>query len=141
MASEEAIAAGLIDWVNSLSVAEPAYTVDDLSNGDTIWKALRMYDRPFLQHFLNYYRTNRPLQLFRETARNPRHRSMDSQMDEPQTYLRCLVYILTRRLQSEVAVTERPTRSQSDCAVSLLDRYDIPIETPRCGCNQLRRPG
>ncbi len=43
MATEEAIAAGLIDWVNSLAVAEPVSTADDLSNGDVIWKVLRMY--------------------------------------------------------------------------------------------------
>ena len=43
MATEEAIAAGLIDWVNSLAVAEPVCTVDDLSNGDVVWKVLRMY--------------------------------------------------------------------------------------------------
>lgn len=42
MATEEAIAAGLIDWVNSLSVADPIATVDDLTNGDVIWKVLRM---------------------------------------------------------------------------------------------------
>lgn len=42
MATEEAIAAGLIDWVNSLAVANPVYTVEDLSNGLVIWKALRM---------------------------------------------------------------------------------------------------
>ena len=42
MATEEAIAAGLIDWVNSLAVANPVYTVEDLSNGHVIWKVLRM---------------------------------------------------------------------------------------------------
>ena len=41
MATEEAIAAGLIDWINSLAVADPLYTVDDFTNGDLIWKALR----------------------------------------------------------------------------------------------------
>ncbi|KIW13647.1 hypothetical protein PV08_08838 [Exophiala spinifera] len=45
MATDEAIAAGLIDWVNSLSVAEPVYTVDDLSNGDIVWKVLQQIDR------------------------------------------------------------------------------------------------
>ncbi len=41
MATEEAIAAGLIDWVNSLHVADPVYTVDEFTNGDIIWKVLR----------------------------------------------------------------------------------------------------
>jgi hypothetical protein len=42
MATEEAIAAGLIDWVNSLAVSEPVSTAEDLSNGDVVWKVLRM---------------------------------------------------------------------------------------------------
>ena len=42
MATEEAIAAGLIDWINSLAVADPVYTVDDFTNGDLIWRVLRM---------------------------------------------------------------------------------------------------
>jgi hypothetical protein len=41
MATDEAIAAGLIDWFNSLAVADAVYTVDDFTNGDLIWKALR----------------------------------------------------------------------------------------------------
>ncbi|OAP57879.1 hypothetical protein AYL99_08617 [Fonsecaea erecta] len=45
MATDEAIAAGLIDWINSLAVAEPVYTVDDFTNGDLIWKALQQIDR------------------------------------------------------------------------------------------------
>ncbi|KIW93030.1 uncharacterized protein Z519_06879 [Cladophialophora bantiana CBS 173.52] len=45
MATEEAIAAGLIDWINSLAVADPVYTVDDFTNGDLIWKALQQIDR------------------------------------------------------------------------------------------------
>ncbi|KAK5045040.1 hypothetical protein LTR84_010188 [Exophiala bonariae] len=45
MATEEAIAAGLIDWLNSLTVANPVYTVQDLSNGHVIWKALQQIDR------------------------------------------------------------------------------------------------
>lgn len=43
MATDEAVAAGLIDWVNSLSVADPVYTVDDLANGQVIWKVLRAF--------------------------------------------------------------------------------------------------
>ena len=46
MATEEAIAAGLIDWVNSLAVAPPVYTVEDLSNGHVIWKVLRKTHPP-----------------------------------------------------------------------------------------------
>ncbi|KIX99163.1 uncharacterized protein Z520_04739 [Fonsecaea multimorphosa CBS 102226] len=45
MATEEAIAAGLIDWVNSLAVADPVYTVDDFTNGDLIWRTLQQIDR------------------------------------------------------------------------------------------------
>ncbi|KIV87995.1 hypothetical protein PV10_09174 [Exophiala mesophila] len=45
MATEEAIAAGLIDWVNSLAVAPPVYTVEDLSNGHVVWKVLHQIDR------------------------------------------------------------------------------------------------
>lgn len=42
MATEEDIAAQLIAWINSLSVSQPVSTLDDLSDGDTIWKVLRM---------------------------------------------------------------------------------------------------
>ncbi|KAL2420097.1 hypothetical protein ABEF95_006344 [Exophiala dermatitidis] len=45
MATDDAVAAGLIDWVNSLSVADPVYTVDDLANGQVIWKVLQQIDR------------------------------------------------------------------------------------------------
>nr|KAK5450360.1 hypothetical protein LTR18_000376 [Exophiala xenobiotica] len=45
MATEEAIAAGLIDWVNSLAVSEPVSTAEDLSNGDVVWKVLQQIDR------------------------------------------------------------------------------------------------
>ncbi|KAG9771823.1 hypothetical protein ABEF93_007590 [Exophiala dermatitidis] len=45
MATDEAVAAGLIDWANSLSVADPVYTVDDLANGQVIWKVLQQIDR------------------------------------------------------------------------------------------------
>lgn len=44
MATDEAIAAGLIDWINSVSVANPVYTIDDFTNGDIIWKVLRTFD-------------------------------------------------------------------------------------------------
>lgn len=46
MATEEAIAAGLIDWVNSLAVAPPVYTIEDLNNGHVIWKVLRKTPPP-----------------------------------------------------------------------------------------------
>ncbi|EXJ93309.1 hypothetical protein A1O1_01701 [Capronia coronata CBS 617.96] len=45
MATDEAVAAGLIDWVNSLAVADPVYTVDDFTNGQIIWKVLQQIDR------------------------------------------------------------------------------------------------
>lgn len=41
MATEEDVAAGLINWINSLEVAEPVSTVDDLTDGSVIWKVLR----------------------------------------------------------------------------------------------------
>jgi hypothetical protein len=43
MATEEAIAAGLLDWINSLSVGDTVYTIDDLTDGALVWKVLRMY--------------------------------------------------------------------------------------------------
>jgi len=51
MATEEDIAAGLIDWLNSLSISSPVYTIDDLSDGSVIWLALRMAaSLPFHSH-------------------------------------------------------------------------------------------
>lgn len=63
MATEEAIAAGLIDWVNSLAVADPVYTVEDLSNGDIIWKVLRtgFIHQLYSRARLTSRRTDRPL--------------------------------------------------------------------------------
>jgi hypothetical protein len=43
MATEEDIAAGLINWVNSLEVADPVSTIDELTDGAVIWKVLRRY--------------------------------------------------------------------------------------------------
>jgi hypothetical protein len=43
MATEEDIAAGLINWVNSLEVADPISTIDHLTDGAVIWKVLRGY--------------------------------------------------------------------------------------------------
>jgi hypothetical protein len=75
MATEEAIAAGLIDWVNSLSVAEPVYTVDDLTNGDIVWKALRALNLSHTDrlHSLTAFRTNRSIQLSGKASRRSRH--------------------------------------------------------------------
>jgi hypothetical protein len=42
MATEEDVAAGLLNWINSLEVAGPVSTVDDLIDGSVIWKVLRM---------------------------------------------------------------------------------------------------
>ncbi len=64
MATEEAIAAGLIDWINSLSVADPLYTIDDFTNGDVVWKALRALLPLFGRiQLLMLSRTDRSLQL------------------------------------------------------------------------------
>ena len=42
MATEEDVAAGLINWVNSLNVTAPFYTVDEITTGDVLWKLLRL---------------------------------------------------------------------------------------------------
>ena len=42
MATEEDVAAGLINWINSLEIADPVSTIDDFTDGSVIWKALRM---------------------------------------------------------------------------------------------------
>ena len=43
MATEEDVAAGLINWVNSLHIAgsAPFYTIDELASGEVLWKLLR----------------------------------------------------------------------------------------------------
>ena len=41
MATDEEIAAGLFDWVNSLEVAEHVASADQLSDGLAIWRVLR----------------------------------------------------------------------------------------------------
>ena len=41
MATEEEVAAGLLDWINSLGVAEPIKTIDDLNDGGILWNSLR----------------------------------------------------------------------------------------------------
>jgi hypothetical protein len=41
MATEEDVAAGLMNWVNSLEVSDPVSTIDDLTDGTIIWKVLR----------------------------------------------------------------------------------------------------
>ena len=42
MATEEDVAAGLINWVNSLKATDPVFTVDDLATGEVLWRVLRM---------------------------------------------------------------------------------------------------
>ncbi|KAK5949754.1 hypothetical protein OHC33_009143 [Knufia fluminis] len=44
MATDDDVAAGLINWVNSLNVTEPFFTVDDLAAGDVLWKLLQLVD-------------------------------------------------------------------------------------------------
>jgi hypothetical protein len=44
MALEEDVAAGLLNWINSLDVTDPIYTVDELATGDVLWKVLRARD-------------------------------------------------------------------------------------------------
>ena len=41
MATDDDVAAGLINWVNSLHVTEPFFTVDELATGEVLWKLLR----------------------------------------------------------------------------------------------------
>jgi len=41
MATDDDVAAGLINWVNSLNVTDPFFTVDELAAGDVLWKLLR----------------------------------------------------------------------------------------------------
>lgn len=48
MATEEDVAAGLINWVNSLEVSDPVSTIDDLTDGTIIWKVLRTANIPHL---------------------------------------------------------------------------------------------
>lgn len=46
MATDEDVAAGLLDWISSLEeVAEPIFTVDDLVAKDVLWRVLRMQCR------------------------------------------------------------------------------------------------
>ncbi|RMZ91208.1 hypothetical protein DV736_g1569, partial [Chaetothyriales sp. CBS 134916] len=44
MASEEEVAAGLLDWINSLSVAPPVSAITDLTDGHILWKVLQRID-------------------------------------------------------------------------------------------------
>lgn len=44
MALEEDVAAGLLNWINSLDVTDPVYTVDELATGEVLWKVLRTTD-------------------------------------------------------------------------------------------------
>ncbi|KAK5070809.1 hypothetical protein LTS08_000456 [Lithohypha guttulata] len=44
MATEEDVAAGLLNWVNSLQVTNPLYTVDDLATGEALWELLQLID-------------------------------------------------------------------------------------------------
>jgi hypothetical protein len=42
MANEDEVAAGLLDWINSLRVADAIKAVDQLNDGEVLWSALRM---------------------------------------------------------------------------------------------------
>lgn len=44
MALEEDVAAGLLNWINSLEVTDTVQTVDDLATGEVLWEALRATD-------------------------------------------------------------------------------------------------
>ena len=41
MSTEEQVAAGLLDWINGLSVSSPVAAIDDLADGVVLWKVLR----------------------------------------------------------------------------------------------------
>ena len=42
MAHDHAVLVGLLDWLNSLQVAEEVHTAEDISDGQVVWKVLRM---------------------------------------------------------------------------------------------------
>lgn len=42
MADDHAVLVGLLDWLNSLQVADEVHTAEDLSDGQVVWKVLRM---------------------------------------------------------------------------------------------------
>lgn len=42
MADDHEVLDGLLDWVNSLQVAEEAHTAEEISDGQVVWKVLRM---------------------------------------------------------------------------------------------------
>lgn len=42
MADNHEVLVGLLDWVNSLQVAEEVHTAEDISDGQVVWKVLRM---------------------------------------------------------------------------------------------------
>jgi hypothetical protein len=42
MANDHAVLVGLLDWLNSLQVAEEVHTAEDISDGQVVWKVLRM---------------------------------------------------------------------------------------------------
>lgn len=109
MATEEDVAAGLINWVNSLEVADPVSTIDDLTDGSVIWKVLRKSLRDRVITGLTGYRTDRCIELPREPARrhHPRLRVLDPQMDQPQAHQRCLVHVPGRRLRPKAAPQQR----------------------------------
>lgn len=41
MAPDENVAAGLLNWINSLNVTDPVHAVEDLASGEVLWKVLR----------------------------------------------------------------------------------------------------
>lgn len=42
MADDHEVLVGLLDWVNSLQVAEEVHTAGDISDGKVVWNVLRM---------------------------------------------------------------------------------------------------
>lgn len=50
MADDHEVLVGLLDWVNSLQVAEEAHGAEDISDGSVVWKVLRMNICPHASH-------------------------------------------------------------------------------------------
>ena len=46
MADDHEVLVGLLDWVNSLQVAEEIHVAEDISDGSVVGKVLRMYTCP-----------------------------------------------------------------------------------------------
>lgn len=55
MADDHEVLIGLLDWVNSLQVAEEVHTAEHISDGSVIWKVLRMTTPPSRDSYIDDY--------------------------------------------------------------------------------------